>query len=92
MTDYPVAAVLPAIYTKRKVNRGFEGLALAGISKLLRCAPQVPWLNPDKKIGEESRNTRLIVFDIPSEKVIAEYAYRFDVAKDFDPNPEDHSR
>ena len=86
-TDYPVAAVLPAIYTKRKVNRGFEGLALSRDQQTLYAVLQSPLLNPDKKIGEESRNTRLIVFDIPSEKVIAEYAYRFDVAKDFDPNP-----
>ncbi len=86
-TDYPVAAVLPAIYTKRKVNRGFEGLALSRDQQTLYAVLQSPLLNPDKKIGEGSRNTRLIVFDIPSEKVIAEYAYRFDVAKDFDPNP-----
>jgi len=86
-TDYPVAAVLPAIYTKRKVNRGFEGLALSRDQQTLYAVLQSPLLNPDKKIGEESRNTRLIVFDIPSEKVIAEYAYRFEVAKDFDPNP-----
>ena len=86
-TDYPVAAVLPAIYTKRKINRGFEGLALSSDQQTLYAVLQSPLLNPDKKTGEGSRNTRLIVFDIPSEKVIAEYAYRFDVAKDFDPNP-----
>ena len=28
-----------------------------------------------------------MVFDIASEKVTAEYAYRFDVSKQFDPNP-----
>jgi hypothetical protein len=86
-TDYPVAAVLPAIYTKRKINRGFEGLALSRDQQTLYAALQSPLLNPDKKIGEKSRNTRLIVFDIPSEKVTAEYVFRFDVAKDFDPNP-----
>jgi Esterase-like activity of phytase len=86
-TDYPVAAVLPAIYAKRKINRGFEGLALSSDQKTLYAVLQSPLLNPDKKTGEASRNTRLMVFDIPSEKVIAEYAYRFEVAKDFDPNP-----
>jgi Esterase-like activity of phytase len=86
-TDYPVAAILPAIYTKRKTNRGFEGLALSGDQQTLYAVLQSPLLNPNKKIGEGSRNTRLIVFDIPNEKVIAEYAYRFDEAKDFDPNP-----
>lgn len=86
-TDYPVAAVLPAIYTKRKINRGFEGLALSRDQQTLYAVLQSPLLNPDKKTGEGSRNTRLMVFDIPSEKVIGEYVYRFDTAKDFDPNP-----
>jgi hypothetical protein len=85
-TDYPVAAVLPAIYTKRKINRGFEGLALSADQKTLYAVLQSPLLNPDKKIGEGSRNTRVLVFDVPSEKVIGEYVYRFDVAKEFDPN------
>jgi hypothetical protein len=86
-TDYPVAEVLPAIYSKRKINRGFEGLALSSDEKTLYVTLQSPLLNPDKKTGDASRNSRLIVFDIPSEKVTAEYVYRFDVAKEFDPNP-----
>jgi Esterase-like activity of phytase len=86
-TDYPVAAVLPAIYSKRRINRGFEGLALSRDQQTLYAVLQSPLLNPDKKTGERSRNTRLIVFDIPSEKVTAEYVFRFDVAKDFDPHP-----
>ena len=48
-TDYPVAAVLPAIYTKRKVNRGFEGLALSRDQQTLYAVLQSPLLNPDKK-------------------------------------------
>jgi hypothetical protein len=86
-TDYPVAEVLPAIYSKRKINRGFEGLALSSDEKTLYLTLQSPLLNPDKKTGDASRNSRLIAFDIPSEKVTAEYVYRFDVAKEFDPNP-----
>jgi hypothetical protein len=86
-TDYPVAAVLPAIYAKRKINRGFEGLALSQDQQTLYAVLQSPLLNPDKKTGERSRNTRIIAFDIPSEKIIAEYVYRLDVAKEFDPNP-----
>ena len=48
---------------------------------------QSPLLNPDRKTGEASRNIRVLVFDIPREKVTAEYVYRFDVSKEFDPNP-----
>jgi Esterase-like activity of phytase len=86
-TDYPVAKVLPAIYGKRKINRGFEGITLSGDEKTLYMVLQSPLLNPDRKTGDTSRNTRVLVFDIPSEKVTAEYVYRFDVSKEFDPNP-----
>jgi Esterase-like activity of phytase len=86
-TDYPVAKVLPSIYGKRKINRGFEGIALSGDEKTLYMVLQSPLLNPDRKTGEASRNTRVLVFDIPSEKVTAEYVYRFDVSKEFDRNP-----
>lgn len=86
-TDYPVAKVLPVIYGKRKINRGFEGIALSGDEKTLYLVLQSPLLNPDRKTGEGSRNSRVLVFDIPSEKVTAEYVYRFDVSKEFDPNP-----
>ncbi|MET0500189.1 MAG: esterase-like activity of phytase family protein [Candidatus Binatia bacterium] len=86
-TDYPVAKVLPAIYGKRKINRGFEGIALSGDEKTLYMILQSPLFNPDRKTGDASRNTRVLVFDIPSEKVTAEYVYRFDVSKEFDPNP-----
>jgi len=83
--DYPVATVLPAIYGKRKINRGFEGLALSSDQKTLYLALQSPLSNPDKKTGDASRNTRILAFDVAGEKVIAEYVYRFDAAKEFDP-------
>jgi hypothetical protein len=86
-TDYPIAKPLPAIYGKRKINRGFEGIALSADEKTLYVVLQSPLLNPDRKTGDVSRNTRVLVFDIASEKVTAEYAYRFDVSKEFDPGP-----
>ena len=89
-TDYPIAKVLPSIYGKRKINRGFEGIALSVDEKTLYMVLQSPLLNPDRKTGEASRNTRVLVFDIPSEKVTAEYVYRFDISKEFDPNPKNN--
>ena len=41
-------------------------------------ALQGPLSNPNKSTGEASRNTRILAFDIPSEKVTAEYVYRFE--------------
>ncbi|HVO95093.1 MAG TPA: esterase-like activity of phytase family protein [Terriglobales bacterium] len=83
--DYSVAAVLPAIYGKRKINRGFEGLALSADQRTLYAVLQSPLLNPDKRSGDISRNTRVLAFDIAAEKVTAEYVYRFDASKEFDP-------
>jgi hypothetical protein len=47
--DYPVAEVLPTIYGKRKINRGFEGLALSSDEKTLYTVLQSSLLNPDQK-------------------------------------------
>ena len=88
-TDYPVATAFPPIYGKRKINRGFEGVALSADQKTLYLTLQSPLLNPDKKTGDNSRNTRVLVFDIASEKVTAEYVYRFDRSQDFDPKHSD---
>ncbi|MFJ9823858.1 esterase-like activity of phytase family protein [Streptomyces sp. NPDC101160] len=75
--DYPVVEALPSVYLKRKVNRGFEGLALLPDGDLV-LALQSPLLNPDKASGEESRTTRLLRFSPREGGVTAEYAYRFD--------------
>ena len=55
--------------------------------KTLYVCLQSPLLNPDSKTGNASRNTRILAFDIATEKVTAEYVYRFDAIKDFDPQP-----
>jgi hypothetical protein len=83
-TDYPVVEALPAIYGKRKVNRGFEGLAVSPDEKTLYLVLQSPLLNPDALAGNPSRMTRVLAFDIASEKPSAEYVYRFDAVGDFD--------
>ena len=69
---------VPQLYgLKRKLNRGFEGIALSPDETTLYLALQSPLANPDTATGNESRNTRILAFDIPSEKVVAEYVYRF---------------
>lgn len=75
--DYPVVEALPGIYLTRKINRGFEGLAMLPGGDLV-LALQSPLLNPDKATGEASRTTRLVRFSPRREQVIGEYAYRFD--------------
>lgn len=83
--DYPVVSSLPAIYAKRKQNRGFEGMTISADEKTIYLVLQSALLNPDKAVGDTSRQTRILAFDIASEKPVAEYVYQFDVAGDFDP-------
>src|ERR1051326_8971149 len=83
--DYEVVEALPEIFAKRKINRGFEGLAISRDEKTLYLALQSPLWNPDKKTGDASRQTRILAFDVTSEKTVAEYVYRFDASKEFDP-------
>ncbi|MFI6827849.1 esterase-like activity of phytase family protein [Kribbella sp. NPDC050241] len=88
--DYPVIEALPSIFLTRKINRGFEGLAqLPGGDLVL--ALQSPLLNPSKKVGEASLNTRLLRFSPHQGKVTAEYAYRFDPVGVVDPGEDDTS-
>lgn len=87
--DYPVAATLPAIFTMRKGNRGFEGVTISPDETTLYIVLQSPLSNPDKKIGDASRVTRILAFDIASANVTAEYAYVFDVFSEFDPKAKD---
>ncbi|MFC8489436.1 esterase-like activity of phytase family protein [Streptomyces sp. NPDC057235] len=75
--DYPVVESLPAIFLKRKVNRGFEGLALLPDGDLV-LGLQSPLLHPDEAAGKDSRTTRLLRFSPRKNRVTAEYAYRFD--------------
>lgn len=82
--DYPVVEALPAIYAKRKINRGFEGLAVSPDEKTLFVALQSPLLNPDAATGNASRITRILAFDIATERPTAEYVYRFEPVAEFD--------
>lgn len=81
--DASVAAALPEIFGKRKTNRGFEGLTISPDEKTLYVALQSPLANPDREVGDASRNTRILAFDVASEKAVAEYVYQFDDAVEF---------
>jgi hypothetical protein len=76
--DYPIEPALPAIFAMRRQNRGFEGLSLSRDEKSLYAVLQGPLNNPDLAAGAASFNTRVLVFDIPTETVTAEYLYRLE--------------
>jgi hypothetical protein len=69
---------VPEIYgLKRKLNRGFEGLAISPDEKTLYIALQSPLANPNLDAGNAARNTRILAFDINREEIVGEYVYRF---------------
>jgi hypothetical protein len=82
-TVYPTKSTLPELFGRRKKNRGFEGLTVSPDGKLLYVALQSPLLNPDKKAGESSRNTRILAVDPQAGKVVAEFVYRLQPAAEF---------
>lgn len=80
---YPVAAVLPALAAARRLNRGFEALALSPDERSLYVAFQSPLAFPDRAAHETSRNVRLWRLDAASGRIIAEYVYRLDPPQSF---------
>jgi 3-phytase len=71
--------LLPEVYAQRRNNRGFEAVALAG--NKLYAFIQTPIDNPDSTgdtTSRNSRNLRILEFDIVSEKVTGEYLYLLD--------------
>jgi hypothetical protein len=81
--DYEVVPSLPAIYARRKGNRGFEGLAISRDERTVYAALQSPLSNPTRATGEASRQTRILAVDTSNGNPVAEWVYRFDPATDF---------
>ena len=74
---------LPRILSKRKVNRGIEGLAVSPDEKYLYFMLQSALANPDKTICKRSRIARFFRFDLLSNKVDREYVYVIDNSRTF---------
>jgi 3-phytase len=70
---------LPAVYAQRRANRGFEAIALEGAK--LYAFIQSAIDNPDSTgdtTSRNSRNLRVLEFDVTTSKVIGEYLYLLD--------------
>ncbi|WP_308389666.1 esterase-like activity of phytase family protein [Acidithiobacillus sp. AMEEHan] len=85
----PVRAVLPPLLAQRKLNRGFEGMALAPDQKLLFVALQSPLANPNDDTAKQSRIDRLIALHLDADGNFAGmaggYAVEFPKIEDFAP-------
>ncbi|REE85358.1 hypothetical protein A8990_11287 [Paenibacillus taihuensis] len=79
----PIVEAIPAIYSKRIVNRGFEGVTISPDGKYLYASIQSPMAVPDKATGEASRNLRILKMDLATKKIIGEYVYVAEDAKTF---------
>ncbi|MGE5701204.1 MAG: esterase-like activity of phytase family protein, partial [Clostridia bacterium] len=79
----PVEDVLPAVYSKRNMNRGFEGVTITPDGKWMFAAVQSPLANPDAKTAKASRVLRIIKIDLKTGEPAAEFAYLANDAKKF---------
>jgi hypothetical protein len=82
--SYPIAAVLPAIAAARRLNRGFEALALSPDERSLVIAFQSPLAHPDRAAHERSRHVRIWRLDSATGALLAEYLYPLDPPSAFE--------
>lgn len=75
-SQVPVYENIPAVFTKRKQNKGFEGLDITPDGKYLFVAIQSPLVNPDMTTQKNSRNLRILKMDLKTKKVVGEYMYQ----------------
>lgn len=80
--DYDVEGKLPAVFKKRKLNRGAESVAISPDEKYLYFIMQSPLANPDGDAYKASRNVRLVKIELDSgnfKGLKGEYLYVIDL-------------
>jgi hypothetical protein len=86
---YEVKGILPAILTRRAVNRGIEGLAISPDEQFLYFIMQSPLVNPDVASFRAAQNARLFKIERASMKIVGEYVYVLDDPRTFRRDPSD---
>jgi hypothetical protein len=81
---YPIVPALPAIASARRLNRGFEALALSPDERSLYVIFQSPLAFPDRAAHERSRHVRVWRLDASSGALEAEYLYPLDPPSSFE--------
>ena len=81
--DYPVLGILPAIATRRQLNRGFEALALSIDEAWLYAAFQSPLAHPNLEAHERGRHVRLWKLDAATGELAAQFLYPLDEPASF---------
>ncbi len=81
--SYDLRSVLPGIIAKRKLNRGFESLAISPQEEFLYFMLESALANPDSDAHKRSRNVRLFKMALASGEIVGEYLYRLDAPETF---------
>ena len=79
----PIVATLPPIALARKLNRGFEALAISPDGAVLYAAFQSPLAHPDRAAHDAGDLVRIWALDARNGDFLAEYAYPLDPADSF---------
>jgi hypothetical protein len=80
---YRVEDVLPALSARRRLNRGFEALALSPDETRLHVMLQSPLALEDEVVSEGRGHARLWTLDVRTGALIAEHFYPFDAPETF---------
>jgi hypothetical protein len=75
--------VLPAIASRRQINRGFEALAVSPDEQFLFLAFQSPLAHPDPDAHARARHVRIWKLDVRDGAVLAQYLYPLDAPDSF---------
>ncbi len=84
---YDVKGTLPAILTKRAINRGIESLAISPDERFLYFVMQNPLANPDTAAYQKAKNSRLFKLERATMRIVGEYVYTLDDPKTFRRDP-----
>lgn len=78
----PARETLPAVYNKLRQNRGAEAVGITQDGKYMFMAMQNALRSPDKTM-DNSRQVRIIKFDLSTLKPVAEFVYQLEDASQF---------
>lgn len=78
LADYAVKGALPAIASRRRINRGFEALAASPDERWLYIVFQSPLAHPGVKAFKNGRHVRIWKLDLATGAVAAQFLYPLD--------------
>jgi hypothetical protein len=81
--DYDVKPVLPAIALRRRINRGFEAVAVSPDERWLYLVFQSPLAHPSVAAFESARHVRIWKLDARTGAMVGQFLYPLDAPETF---------